>query len=308
MKERTLISVITVVRNAEKTIERTLNSVFSQQNVNIELVVWDGLSTDNTLRLLESFRNQITLVSNQDSGVYDAMNRALKLARGEWIIFLNADDYFSSSWSLDILLSKAEESGSDYVCGNAKMLFGLKTWKPKTLTDIDYFLGNPSNHQSYLCKKEIYDRLSGFDLKFRYAADVDFMFRVIESNARGCSVSEMITNYSLGGLSTKNINEGVAELDIIRAKFLKINLQLAIQTRLVFNEGLFFTQGFRSKILALSWSNTQKAFLEKFFSNNKAWEEMRWFDIFKKKWFLIFKSNLRKLLLFLVSKIPSRFI
>ncbi|MCZ8343818.1 MAG: glycosyltransferase family 2 protein [Leptospira sp.] len=303
-----MISVITVVRNAEATIERTLKSVFAQKQVSFELVVWDGMSNDNTLNILENYKSQITLVSDRDSGVYDAMNRALKLSRGKWVIFLNADDYFFSEYSLYSLWKKAEESACDYVCGSAKMLFGLKKWSPKTLTDVDFFLGNPSNHQSYLCKKQVYDQLGDFNLDFRYASDVDFMFRAIKSNVIGCSVPETIAVYSLGGLSTKNISEGVAELDRIRAKFLKVDLKLATQMRLVFNEGFPFTQEFKSKVLTLPWSLTQKEFLEKFFSKNKAIEEMDVFAILNKKLILFLKIYLRKFLFFIISKIPSRYI
>lgn len=303
-----MISVITVVRNAEATIERTLKSVFRQKQVNYELVVWDGMSSDKTLSILENYKSQITLVSDKDAGVYDAMNRALNLSRGTWVIFLNADDYFCSEYSLYSLWKKAEESVCDYVCGSARMLFGLKKWNPKTLTDVDFFLGNPSNHQSYLCKKQVYDRIGNFNLEFRYAADVDFMFRVIDSNVKGCAIPETISRYSLGGLSTKNISDGVAELDRIRAKFLKVDLKLATQMRLIFNEGFPFSQKFKSKVLSLSWSLTQKEFLEKFFSKNKALEEMDVFTIFAKKLILFSKINLRKLLFFIISKIPSKYI
>ncbi|TGL90247.1 glycosyltransferase [Leptospira congkakensis] len=252
-----LVSIITVVRNAEDTILRTVRSALSQKNVNFEILVWDGLSTDKTVEKLEPIKKQISFYSGKDSGVYDAMNRSLKLAKGKWILFLNADDYFLHDYALEKLVSRVLDGKPDYVCGSASMLFGLKVWRPKTLTDFDFFVGNPSNHQAYLCKKTIYEKLGGFDLRYKYAADVDFMFRVIKEGYRGEVVPESIVHYSLGGLSTKNVNRGVAELEQIMAKFLNSDIDFARECRFVFHEGKIHSKSFVEKLVSVRWTESQ---------------------------------------------------
>lgn len=255
--KKPIVSIITVVRNAEDTILRTIKSALSQKNVNFEVIVWDGLSTDRTVEQLESVKDQIRFYSGKDSGVYDAMNQSLPLAKGDWILFLNADDYFLDEYALEKLISRALDDKCDYVCGFANMLFGLKVWRPKTLTDFDFFVGNPSNHQAYLCKKSIYLKLGGFDLRYRYSADVDFMFRVIKEGYLGQIVEESVVHYSLGGLSTKNVSRGVAELEQIMAKFLNADVNFARECRLVFHEGKIHSKQFIENLTSLRWSDSQ---------------------------------------------------
>ncbi|EKJ88789.1 glycosyltransferase involved in cell wall biosynthesis [Leptospira meyeri] len=255
--KKPIVSIITVVRNAEDTILRTIKSALSQKNVNFEVIVWDGLSTDRTVEQLESVKDQIRFYSGKDSGVYDAMNQSLPLAKGDWILFLNADDYFLDEYALEKLASRALDDKCDYVCGFASMLFGLKVWRPKTLTDFDFFVGNPSNHQAYLCKKSVYLKLGGFDLRYRYSADVDFMFRVIKEGYLGQIVKESVVHYSLGGLSTKNVSRGVAELEQIMAKFLNADVNFARECRLVFHEGKIHSKQFIENLISLRWSDSQ---------------------------------------------------
>ncbi|EMY69486.1 glycosyltransferase family 2 protein [Leptospira vanthielii] len=308
MNTNPLVTVITVVRNAEKTIQRTLVSALNQKNVNMEVIVWDGLSTDNTLSEIGKYKGQYKLISKKDSGVYDAMNQALKIASGEWVLFLNADDYFCSENSLSSLLGAIETPDTDYVCGYAKMLFGLKNWKPKTLTDVDYFLGNPANHQSYLCKKNIYDKLGGFNLNYKYAADVEFMYRVIQNGYKGLRVLKPIVHYSLGGLSTKNLSTGVAELDKIRSVFLNSDVDFARKCRLIFVDGLEFTEDFKNEILVREWSKTQREFLEIFFRDNQSIESSSTFHLFKKRLILFIENCLKKFVFIILKFIPTRYI
>ncbi|MCW7493193.1 glycosyltransferase [Leptospira sp. 2 VSF19] len=308
MKSIPLVTVITVVRNAEKTIQRTLVSALEQKNVSLEIIVWDGLSTDGTLKQIEKYRRQLTIVSQRDFGVYDAMNQALKIANGKWILFLNADDYFLSSDSLSLLLSEVGNTEFDYVCGCATLFFGLKKWPPKTLTDIDYFLGNPSNHQTYLCKKKVYDHLGGFNTQYKYAADVDFMYRVIQAGYKGLPVFKSIVNYSLGGLSSKNISAGVDELDKIRSNFLNSDLVFARESRLVFQDGLEFSEQFKSEVFSRKLSKTQKRFLDDFFKFNKSIESTSFIELNRKRFVRFMKNIAKKFVFFILKFIPSRYI
>lgn len=304
--KKPLVTIITVVRNAEDTIVRTINSALSQKNVNFEVLVWDGLSTDQTVEKIKSFGNQIRFFSGRDSGVYDAMNRALPLANGKWILFLNADDYFLHPNALEKLVSFTNDPKVDYVCGEAKMFFGLKRWKPKTLTDFDFFIGNPSNHQAYLCKKEIYTKLKGFNTQYKYSADVDFMFRVIQKGYLGKKSSDPIVHYSLGGLSSKNISKGVSELESIMAHFLDSDLHFAREARLVFHEGILPREIFLETLVSRNLSNSQWKEIVLFLGKKVSFESASPFL----KSFLFFKSisiNLIKRVVFLIlSLLPKR--
>ncbi|TGM82250.1 glycosyltransferase [Leptospira mtsangambouensis] len=275
--KKPVVSIITVVRNAEDTILRTIHSALSQKNVSFEVFVWDGLSTDRTVEKLESVKDQIRFYSGKDSGVYDAMNQSLALAKGEWILFLNADDYFLDEHALEKLVSKTYDKKCDYVCGSASMLFGLKVWRPKTLTDFDFFIGNPSNHQAYLCKKTVYSKLGGFDIRYRYSADVDFMFRVIKNGYQGQIVKESVVHYSLGGLSTKNVGRGVTELEEIMAKFLNSDVEFARECRLVFHEGKIHSQRFIEKLTSLRWTDSQWKQIVSFFGSKHNLESTPFF-------------------------------
>lgn len=305
-QKQPLVSIITVVRNAEETIFRTINSALIQKNVDFEVLVWDGLSTDGTVEKLETLKGQIQFHSGKDSGVYDAMNRSLKLAKGKWILFLNADDYFLNDDSLEKLVNLAIQGKHDYVCGFASMFFGLKVWRPKTLTDFDFFVGNPSNHQAYLCKKSAYLELGGFDLRYKYAADVDFMFRVIKAGYRGGVVSEPIVHYSLGGLSTKNVSRGVNELEEIMAKFLHSDIQFARECRFVFHEGKIPSKAFIDRLMSAKWTLSQLSQLALFFGTNYCLEETPFFVRIKNLINKIVRTIIKNLVFQILKILPNR--
>ncbi|XDD45035.1 glycosyltransferase family 2 protein [Leptospira sp. WS39.C2] len=301
-----LVTIITVVRNAEDTIARTISSALNQKNVSFEVLVWDGLSTDRTVEQIKTFGDRVRFYSGKDSGVYDAMNKAFPLAKGKWILFLNADDYFLHPLALEKLLIPTSDPKVDYVCGEAKMLFGLKRWKPKTLTDFDFFIGNPSNHQAYLCKKDIYTKLNGFNIKFRYSADVDFMFRVIQKGYLGKSIQEPVVHYSLGGLSTKNVGKGVSELESIMAHFLNSDLEFAREARLVFHEGRYPRKSFLVNLASRKLSESQWRQILLYFGSKVSAESTS----FASKLFSFFKvfliNMIKKAVFLILSLLPKR--
>ncbi|ABZ94449.1 Glycosyltransferase [Leptospira biflexa serovar Patoc strain 'Patoc 1 (Ames)'] len=304
--KKPLVSIITVVRNAEDTIVRTIRSALIQKNVNFEVLVWDGLSSDHTVDKIKTFGDQIRFFSGKDTGVYDAMNRALPLANGKWILFLNADDYFLHPLALEKLVLSTLDSKVDYVCGEAKMFFGLKRWKPKTLTDFDFLIGNPSNHQAYLCKKEIYTKLKGFNTDYRYSADVDFMFRVIQKGYIGKKIQDSIVHYSLGGLSTKNVGKGVSELESIMAHFLHSDLEFAREARLVFHEGKLPRETFLEKLISMKLSDSQWKMIILFLGKKVSYEStsglMKIFYYYKSIGIKMFK----RIVFLILSLLPKR--
>ncbi len=219
------ISIITVVKNAEDTIQRCINSVLTQDFTSFEYILQDGQSTDSTLEIISKFKdNRIRVYSQKDKSIYHAMNLALNKAKGKYVLFLNADDYFYSNRSLYTLYKTIVEEDLDFVCGNALVVRNQESWvwEHKTFTEYDFICGNPCNHQALLVKTQVLKNLGGFQEKYKYAADVYFMFQLIESKAKGKCIEDIISVYSFLGLSSSHPDEGISELMEIMCKFSKL--------------------------------------------------------------------------------------
>ena len=117
------ISVITVCRNSEETIERTLQSVACQTCKDFEYIVVDGVSTDSTLEIIDKYKSHISkFISEPDKGIYDAMNKGAKMAEGEYIVFLNADDVFIHENVLSLVAEKMKDKKADLFYGDLVFL------------------------------------------------------------------------------------------------------------------------------------------------------------------------------------------
>jgi len=208
-----LVTVATVVRDAKDELLLTLSSVVQQDVDDFEIVVIDGGSTDGTLEALGAISGVIDYwESGPDRGPYDGMNRAAAVARGEWIIFMNAGDYFCSNRSLRELLG-TPSSEEDFVVGHHVYLStgGIeeihrvrdfeKTWAELRAGNLpnDWLTGVPG-HQTTLVRASLLRR-HPFNLDFKIAADHDFMYRMRASGSR-FHVSDVIASvYRGGGLS-----------------------------------------------------------------------------------------------------------
>ena len=138
-----LITIITVSKNAEETLERCIKSVLSQKYQNIEYIIIDGDSSDRSKKIIEKYKNKISsVVSEKDNGIWDAMNKGIKIARGELIGFLNADDFYYSD-TLFIVNDYFNNFKIDFLFGSVKkykLLHGYTPWK------IKYSFGFYSSH------------------------------------------------------------------------------------------------------------------------------------------------------------------
>ncbi len=244
MKKNPFVSVITVVKNNEKTIQRCIESVLAQDFKDYEYIIHDGESSDQTLNIIQSIQSEhINLYSEKDSSIYNAMNKAWRKAKGSYILFLNSDDYFYSSNSLNILVEKVKFYNLDFVCGNALVVKGEESWvwEHRTFTPYDFLCGNPCNHQSLLTKKEIFYELNGFNENYLYASDVLFMFQMIEKNFKGMCIEDIISVYSFTGASSVNQEAGISELEEIMKSYNKnIEPEKIPQIRRMLGERAFF--------------------------------------------------------------------
>lgn len=171
-----LITVITIVLNAEEHIEQTIESVLGQTYCNIEYIVIDGGSTDRSLEIIDRYRSEIDcVISEKDEGIADAMNKGASHATGDYLIFLHADDYFANERSLENALVFLNE-GTDILACN--ILFGkqLEVYEPKGFGFWTNFKQG-LYHQGVFCRRQLLEDLRGFDTQFRIAMDYDFFLR-----------------------------------------------------------------------------------------------------------------------------------
>lgn len=208
------ISIITVVLNNVNTIVDTINSVLCQKYKNIEYIIIDGGSTDGTLSLLKSRRHQLSaLVSEPDRGIYDAMNKGLKLANGDIIGFLNADDFYCNS---EVISKVAREFELDsFLEANYADLIYVD--KINTSKSIRYFKSSEFKqglflkgwcppHPTFFVRKSVYERFGNFNLKYNLASDVDLMMRFLEKyKIKSLYKPETWVKMRMGGVSNKNL-------------------------------------------------------------------------------------------------------
>jgi glycosyltransferase involved in cell wall biosynthesis len=199
--KRPLISVVTVTFNAEDYLEETLNSIHSQTFKDFEYIIVDGGSTDKTISLIESCPRVDFFLSEKDSGVYDAMNKATLMARGQWIIFINAGDTFCDSNILSNISEYLDEK-FDIIYGNINYKNNLKNESfiiiPPSLDRFSEL--NPIPHQGAFIKKTLQETFL-YDLNYKLAADYDFFYRCYMGNRKFLYINQTIANYLAGGLS-----------------------------------------------------------------------------------------------------------
>jgi glycosyltransferase involved in cell wall biosynthesis len=213
------VTIITVVYNAEDTIQQTLESIFKQTYEYFELIIIDGSSTDDTLNILKSFTNdKIVVYSEKDHGIYDAMNKGIRLAKNEWVFFLNAGDVFASNETLSNIFNKYS--------GNSSILFGNTFLKSDNL-EINYpnkinklwFFSDTICHQSIFFKRQLFNEIGDFNLNYKILADRDFLIRAIKTKHRFEHINEIVSIYDQEGFSAKNQNLYNQEQTILRKKY-----------------------------------------------------------------------------------------
>jgi glycosyltransferase involved in cell wall biosynthesis len=207
------ISIITVSYNSSSTIRETIESVLSQDYPNIEYIIVDGLSTDGTVEIVKSFGKKIDqFTSEKDSGLYDAMNKAITMATGDVVGILNSDDLYFNSNVLTDIMNEFGRSNSDCVYGD---LFyfdtkqpdrPLRYYKGKNFSPSKISIGILPPHPTFFVKKSIYQKFGTFDTQFKYAADFDLMARFLYVNRISYSyIPKTLVKMRTGGLSTQGL-------------------------------------------------------------------------------------------------------
>ena len=205
------ISVITVCYNAETLIERTIESVINQTYSNIEYLFIDGKSTDNTLQIIENSVSQsafeVKILSEPDTGIYDAMNKGLSLATGDYVWFINAGDEIYEPTTVENLIPYFQQN-ADVVYGDtvrvnsSQNVLGLRIKRPpKNFTWKSFRTGMTVCHQSILVSRKI---APNYDLQYRICADIDWVIQAMKQAKIVCNSNQILSRFLVGGFSKQH--------------------------------------------------------------------------------------------------------
>ena len=199
-ENKPLISIVTVVYNGEKHLEQTIKSVIEQDYDNVEYIIIDGGSTDSTLEIIKNYEYAIDYwVSEPDEGIYDAMNKGASLCTGDYIAFLNADDWYPMA-VISSIGEVAKEINPNYIYGDMD-LYNKNSFIRKR-RPFHYKYGTPIGHQALFVKTSIMKKIP-FDIQYKIASDYDFMIKLIKSNCSSVRVEKSLANFRLEGVSSQ---------------------------------------------------------------------------------------------------------
>ena len=214
------LSIITVVFNGEKYLEQTIISVIDQTYENIEYIVLDGASSDMTIEIIKRYENDITVwKSEKDNGIYDAMNKGIDLATGDFIWFLNAGDVIYENLTVEKIFENYNNK-IDVLYGQMQLInedgLDVSIFKvPKSLTYRDFMYGMAVSHQAIIIKKEL---ISYYNLNYKVVSDHDWIISALKKSKNIIKVDLVFSKYLLGGFSDKNFYTGWNERLIIMKK------------------------------------------------------------------------------------------
>jgi glycosyltransferase involved in cell wall biosynthesis len=216
------ISVITVVFNGENHIARTINSVIGQTYKQLEYIIIDGKSTDLTLEVVTRFEGVDKVISEPDSGLYDAMNKGLKQATGDYVWFLNSGDQIFSNDTVENLVAGLFGM-PDIIYGGTMIIdeqqneIGDRRLKPpEKLSWKSFQQGMVVCHQSIIVKRELAPM---YKLEYRLSADIDWAIRAAKNSATIQNSNRILSRFLEGGLTGHNIKAGLKERFVIMREY-----------------------------------------------------------------------------------------
>jgi len=204
-KHAPLVSIITIVYNGEKYIEQCLKSIRNQTYHNIEYIVIDGKSKDNTLAILDNHKDLIdVMVSEKDRGISDAFNKGVARATGDIIGILNSDDYFNDDTLQDVVnfyIDNDKKNGIYY--GNIRYFNDDTSYT--RISDLSRIWKYMSlNHPSMFVTKDVYEKIGGFSETLKYVMDAEFIHRALKNKISFFYIDKSLSNFRLEGASDVN--------------------------------------------------------------------------------------------------------
>ena len=226
------ITYVTITYNAAKVLQRTLDSVLAQDYPNIEHLIIDGASTDDTLKIVDDYiarsnaaenGHQIQVSSEPDKGIYDAMNKGLRSMTGDYVCYLNAGDFLPTTDTASRIAQQVEASGNtpavlygdtDIVDGEGRFLHHRRLAPPENLTWKSFRQGMLVCHQAFYARTD-FAIATPYDMQYRYSADVDWCIRVMKAAAKEnvpmLNLHMVVANYTQEGQTTLHHRESLWE-------------------------------------------------------------------------------------------------
>ncbi len=208
------LTVITIVYNNVRDIERTVLSVLNQTYPNIEYLVIDGASNDGTLEILKKYEGRLAkLISEKDKGIYDAMNKGLALASGDYILFMNSGDEIYGSDTVENVFATAPDA--DIYYGETEMFdedwksLGQRRHKsPENFTWKDFKYGMSISHQAIYIRRSLTEP---YDPKYKLSADIDWIIKAAKKAGKIINTRMYVAKYLVGGMSKKKHRKSLIE-------------------------------------------------------------------------------------------------
>lgn len=238
-------SIITVSFNSERTIGSTILSVAEQTYPDIEYIIIDGGSADGTLKIIDKHRNSIDkLVSEPDAGIYDAINKGIKLATGDVIGILNSDDFFSEPDVIQRIADVFKED-TDAVYGDVRFVGEngktLRYYSSRNFNPGKFKYGFMPAHPSLYARKELFQKYGMYKTDYKIAADFELMIRFLHiNNTRTRYVEMPVVNMRPGGVSNRNISANF----LLNQEILRACRENGIKTNLFFIYSKYFKKVF----------------------------------------------------------------
>lgn len=227
-----VFSIITCTYNAESVLQRTLDSVLEQTYSHVEHIIVDGASTDATLDRVEAYKqksdaedwcHEVRVKSEPDRGLYDAMNKGIQRATGQYVLFLNAGDTFPSADTLELVAESVGEGeeppavlygDTDVVDDEGRFLRHRRLSPPRRLTWRSFMKGMLVCHQAFYARTDL-AKTTPYDLHYRFSADVDWCIRIMRLARRRRlpmrNVGAVVVNFLDGGMTTTNHRASLKE-------------------------------------------------------------------------------------------------
>jgi len=211
------VSIITITYNSEATLKDTIESVVNQSYGDIEYIIVDGKSTDNSLSIIESYKDKISkVISEKDQGLYDALNKGIALATGDLIGIIHSDDFYTNKFVIEKIVKSIEENNSDAVYADLYYVDKVDTnkifrkWKSGNYKDGQFLNGWMSPHPTFFVKRSCYEKFGSFNLSFVSAADYELMLRFIHKHKINLFyLPEFIVKMRVGGKSNVTLKNRI---------------------------------------------------------------------------------------------------
>ena len=219
------VSIITVVYNGAQTIEQTILSVLGQTYKNIEYIIIDGQSTDGTQNIVRKYMDSIAcFISEKDNGIYDAMNKGIRIATGEIIGIINSDDWYSEN-AVEQAVNYFSQNEADLVYG--KVCFVEQNGERKIAQQLPLemlWYRTVVYHPSVFVKKKIYEQFGTYNLKYKISSDYELLLRFYSHQVKFGYIENVVAYFCLGGLSTTMQKESIEEHREISLKYISESL------------------------------------------------------------------------------------